>query len=115
MNSQEVVAEKCPSVSSHRDDRFDNGTDLFFVPPIVRIQEADDFTFARSKSSVECRCLSSILLQDSLDISSIAGKNVAGVVRRSIIDNDHLDIVIPLAKCAINRGGQELSVVVVVD
>src|SRR5512142_3100182 len=80
---------------------------------IISVQENDDLSMALVKARIDRGRLSSILLENRDDPFLIAIHHLAGVVSRTVVDNDHLSSRITLAKCAFNCACKKATIVVV--
>jgi hypothetical protein len=99
-------------------ERFDYS--LYFAPPesVVRIQKADDFPCRRRKASI-CVCrLSQIISFDQVNariVSFVLSDKLLAPVRRAIICDDYLQIVVFLGKDTVESITNEIRIVIGCD
>src|SRR4051812_46331519 len=82
---------------------------------VVGVQEDDDVTRAPVEPGVAGRSLAAVLLQNDCHLVAVALDDVPRLVRRAVVDDDHLALRVRLRQGAVDRLRQIAPVVVVVD
>ena len=79
---------------------------------IIRIQKKDDLPLARKKTGIRCGNHAPVFLENRYYLVSVTINDMAGVISRTIVNNDDFFHRIGLLKSAINGPGEELFIVI---
>jgi len=82
---------------------------------VVRIEKHHNGAVARAKAGVKGRRVSAVGFEHADYPIDIPGDNLARVVHRTVIDNDHLNLRIGLRERTVDRRGEKARVVEVID